>query len=525
MAWSPAFQAWLDSDLRYPVFVVDKLQNWWFDASKRTGAGRFRVSSHPLDNSSYLPVLVPRQSSFTSGALQYRTWRRGYDSLIVAIQPTFDPRRVLPRGEIVQLRVGWQGQSVADLTRAWFGQVRNIRRGPSAWLIECTDIRASLLGPLTTDGTPRELFAAASTTVNEPGGVTIDTAPWTLTVDNAAQFRGEIGGRIYLRTEDSDGVTRYFAASTSTSGATNLEIIENDPFEPTTSTSTTVPDGVGVTLVNTIKGTPVDIVHKVLTSQTGDQSNNNRDTLPVGWGLGIRASLLDLADGEAFQTLAANTQWGRTGQHRFLPRSESSQPNALGWLESVTQAYGLFLAIYRGRLAARIAIPPTLGITTQPFAIDDHDIVEILEHSVWDPQAPYEVASVAIKDGQGTTIGSHAPSTGRIDSRPAFSTEEIEQIDVWENATETGAAIAQRMYEFWAKVPERVRLTLRGLKAANLAAGDLVALSTRHLSTRRAVPFQAQICLVMQCTPNWFGATSVVDLAFINPDPSEVVGG
>ncbi len=512
MGWGAAFLASLrDVEFYAPMFVLRRIKmanepGDTFEASSAPGAmSTYRVGEVRINGA----TLTPRTWETTTG---------GFTVEIVG-NPT-DALLALPRGTIVEVMLvinGYEG-------RIAVGQVRTIRGTAPSVTIECLDLINALRSPLDTTADPMFSGVTASTTTTAGA----PTGTGTYTVGSTTGFQRETGGfGAFLVTPTvGDPYYRIWNAST----ATTFTIEDPSDASEMGTADTGASSGNDVEEVAYLYGHPFDILRKVLVS-TGAGTNGPWDLLPQDWSIGVQDSYVDTADIEVAKAYVAVASGSYILQIPVTVDGAVEITDPIGWLEDITAPMGIWLAMRQGAITVRAAQSShaTGGVW---YATDDLDwgvtftvtlaeVVAVLDYDAWSPDHAHEYVSTIVQ----TATTARTISDGRQASLPGGGslTHDV-SATVFSNPVVIETEMAARLFEADVRIPERLVLRLRGLRAAQLCVGDIIVLdlatgTDEIIHCRAGGGFVARSAVVHEMTPDWMART--VDLAvWVYPDRS-----
>jgi len=511
MPWSAAFVSALDQ----PVLM----QRWVLRATSindtPSDPGYFATS---IDGSGD-PVIAHRGVRVDGSALS----TGGFSSSIgqCDIELSGDLSRLLQsvtRGTFCTLQMGIEvggGQWLYEVV--FIGQVQQIqRRSLTTATLSLRDLLSSLQSRPTLTAGRLALFYAddADTTISTAytaGGATL-----TVLAAGSGYERDSAGlGAVQVEPTTGDP---YYLLWSGTPGATTLTI-----SGPSTDRHGTTPVdaaiGDDVHPIFYLEGHPINLARKILCS-TGAANNGAYDTLPISWGLGIRDAWLDHTDSDGYlQASRSVMTW------EIIADAQITDPSS--WLADILSRGGFFLTVRQGLLTVRAALSTSISILvptgtagTDVLHLTDSDI-ESAVAELWDQDSGAESSNVTVNTATARySIGTENPAT-----LPAIDRVEYDLADLLFTDEANGAdSVLDRVYEVTQRVPERYNLTCTGLRAAQLAPGDMIRISTRQTGGRLQATMRglsSARALVVQVSPDYAsGRVEVVALVF--PLTSEV---
>ena len=495
--WSTEFVLELQRGTKQPRYRLERLP-----AFDDVGLNHWSTDSIVLDG-----------SSTSSGAeLNPVSWTSSFGTFSVAVNVTRSWLfRCIARGQVVALKVGFEGWADSQFQTVLLGQIYNLRGIGRNMVIECRDITAALRHRFSTDVNKMQLFdtADSSTTVDSDwtvGDATMDVVT-TGGFEKQDDGSGTLRGLLYVTPTSGDP---FFLAWTSSTG-TSFTVVNSDILG-----TTRVDAAAGSTVVEYayIDDHPLDMVRRVLVSTGTAEANGEYDTLPETWGFGIPQQYVDMDDiGRHKAFCNPSNDWN------FYVRNE--QDDGYSWLESVLSPGGFFLTMRRGQLTARCVrdpenVPPVDHIT-------DDDIEEIEDYEAWDSSYAVEYAVTEVStdyNGNGNleTTSSNT-SDEPVTSFPADSYKQIDLTSwVFTNPGDARNDVLSRLAPWACRIPERLVLRCRGWAKAVRAPGDVVRLTTSQVSGRLESTFDGyenRLAYVLGVAPDWFGNTVKLTLAIL----------
>ena len=401
----------------------------------------------------------------------------------------------VPRGSFMALYLGFEGYAEADFQRVAFGQLRQVRGRAPVWTIELVDAPTGLRQRPTNTVTEIEAFydidpdeSVTLTADYTPGDATVTVTSTTgfskSTADpGAILVTPTTGDPFYLSYTGVTATTFTGVAASAVAGTTAVAAVSGDRVDR----------------VAYLTGRPITIALEVLCSSYGG-ANGTYDVLPVQWGLQVYSDLVDAVDARWYRD---NVMVLGSGTYVWDVMVTTSQPDALGWLQGVLAAGGMYLTMRQGCLTVRAQQQSIAPIAVaEDWSITDADIVDIVEHQWWDAEHQEECASVTAT----TSGGSTSVTKAAVYQRPAAVTAVFDVSEyVHANTTEIRTEMTNRLAECKTATPERIRLKLRGWTWAQMTPGDLGRLTTNRTPSRvsEGGVFDARRVKIVQVSPMW----------------------
>ncbi len=500
MAWSLAFQERLRLAKVQPIVVVRKLEV----GGGFLGAWRFSTATDSL-----LAGAIRGGVSDAGTSVSPRDWSTtiGAFSVTVGSSSLRDLLRVLARGQLAEMLVGFPGQGLADFERVRLGQLWGMRRNAEGtYTLEFRDIIAALGSRITTNVAQLELFYTGAVV----GGGNIATTDYTagdgtLNINSSANFvkqddaggSGSLPGLIYITPTTGDPFYLTYTGST----GTTLTGCSGTGALGTTAVDADIGDSVDALAY--IDDHPADMARRVLLS-SGAFATSGYDTLPASWGYGLPERLVDGTDMSKTRT---RTQ-PASGSDDWDFYSAAQQENGLTWLTTALQGGGFFLTQRQGSITVRAAVDP---YDHPPDAeLSDADVYQYLDHEVWDSRLSRDYArtmtwsaELPTKTTVGTLAGLPADQTFTIDAS-AF---------VWTNQSAWRTELDGRLSVWALRVPERVRWIGPAYLAA-LTPGDVIRLQSDTLGGRMDYAHGAK-GIVTRVIPKWLAWTCEVEVSLL----------
>lgn len=510
MAWGAQFLAALDQ----PVLMT----RWVLRATS--------INNTPADPGYFAtsiagsgdPIIAERGVRIDGSALSAGAWSSSTGQCDIELSG--DLSRLLQsvtRGTFCTLQMGLEvggGQWVYETV--FIGQVQQIeRRGLTTGTLSLRDLLSALRSRPTLTAGQLALFYA------DDGDTTVDS-PWTvgdttLSIVAGGTFERDSAGKGAVQIEPTTGEP-FYLLWTGTPGATSLTI-----SGPSTDRHGTTPvdadSGDAVHPLLYIEAHPINAARKILCS-TGGGNNGAYDTLPISWGLGLRDAWIDHTDADSYLQVSRSVMdW------EFLADAQITDP--LGWLTDILARGGFFLTVRQGLLTVRAALSTGISVLnpggtagTDVLHLTDMDI-ESIACELWDQDASEESVNVTVyANSTSASIGTEAPAT-----LPAIDRAEYDLADLlFSDEADAASSILSRVWEATQRVPERYTITCSGLRAAQLAPGDLIRISTRRIGGRMQATLRGLVAtraLVVQVSPD-FGSGRVEVVALVYPLTGEV---
>lgn len=427
----------------------------------------------------------------TSGAsLEPMYWRHNGSQLAITFKGSDNLRDLLDdgvvRGTVVELEVGWDGMTVANFERVWFGQVQQIQRVTDGlFRVIAWDATTIMRAGLSSSG--HNFFSSTGqTTTVAAGGYTAGAS--TLGVGSTANFERETGGKGLVLVDDGSGAP-FFGTYTGTTANSFTGFVGG--AYGTTDASVAV--GATVTEYALIEDHPGNLLRKFLTS-TGAGTNGSWDTLPSNWGCHIPVGYVDASDIATWMS----SVYGSSGLWQVAQLGEVR--NGREWLNDLLALGGIHPVMSNGQLTCRMAQSPISAATISgPVDITPDMVAQVLSWEAFNPKHSAQATSVQTYKG-GDTINLTDVTTALQDLSRLYKRRDLaysnrsavastvvssymhpwdgeRSIDLSQVARDGSAVISSensRLGGWSLYVGETISLRLADLRGARLACGDRI---------------------------------------------------
>lgn len=407
----------------------------------------------------------------------------------------------ISRGAVAILYVGFRGYSTANYQRLIWGQLTNIRKINYQTFELIFDDALSLLD------NRLDLRYDSALQVHKSGlyyTLLQDTNPSTnfnvntdtqLNLNDIDAFEKDTNTNGLIKIEEEHASDIFYAQWTSktytTAPAGYLTLATTGPFSPNypTPSGVTIPSEIHThaTVYNValIQDFPPHILGRVISRGTG----NSLDTLPVSWGVSggngdLPSDLYDYSDAEAQKIYikAASTTYNWR-----VPILEP-QTEFARILTDKAASVGQWPVLRQGKISWRGCDDPYDATTPnglKPIVTDitDDDIISVISHDFFDPNAPAVYTKFRIiydQDGTTTTLTRNATLT----SLPAFGSAQDRgdglTFDPTQNRLNMAVADGTRMEGYFRYTVEKIVLNTH-IRMAQFVAGDNVRLTSSIL--------------------------------------------
>lgn len=537
MSWSAEFIARLESGSTAFRWYLEFVP--WRHSDGIGGA--FTMSSHEPDTQKRLTPEV----SVTGASVDPGSWRYTHGGFSIGLTGelwhVFSSIRL---GNLARLLLGFPGWSVDQFQPIAIGVLRDIQGKHPNYTLQFVDILQSLQVRSTTNPDKLALFGSlesapgtqVATTVlakYTPGNSTIGAA------STAGFDEGDTQGAI--RVDPAPGGYTGEPFYLLFSGKTATTFTGLSPVDKHGTAQECVGVDAEIEACAFLEGHPLDISKQLLTS-TGAGDNGASDVLPETWGFGVPSEWIDTADMNRFRAVMGTTR----ELHEWSVIIEDPQATGMDWWAGYLSVAGAWLVVRQGAISARICQNPiTAGAAStyryfEPvhsgITITHSDIEEIEEFQAWAPAPSAESSMVEIHYNASHAVGSETYQTsyegsaprGSLASSPGVAVTALDMTDPYwggsAGAPYPGDAPLDVLLRtiFWiVRRPERIAVRCRGLRLAQLCAGDLVYLTSYLIQGRLAETaggYQEQVCMVSGITVDWSGGTVALELVVPSMD-------
>ncbi len=496
--WSPAFLNMLNRKNLEPRFLLESIPGTEFEPT--TGLA---LSSHLMPG--YHQGLTRTGNRFSAGRVVPGDWSCSLSSMTLGFRGRFDIRRMVARGQLVELRVGFPGWAAADYQPVYRGAVVGIDRAGDNWSIGLRSMISTALSRPVVDTDGAALFDQLGSSVIEtfaydPDDVLLNVL---VVVADASSAEREAGQSYLLQVFPDAGDPFFLLADDLTSDIFTL--VAGGAVLGTTASIAS--PGCRVVFCALVEDYPQNVVRRVLTTIAGDGANGIFDTLPATWGLGLPDWLLDTDDIDHTGLIL------RPGSADYW-RVYATQPadDGLAWIQGVLSPIGAFLAERQGLLTIRAASPSYL----RPYEVEtitDADLISIDRVETWSSDQPAESIVLILQSRGEIYSGPGAFALEALDSRPAVAMRVVDLPYLDEGADDWAEEIGPRLGPWVTRIAEIVEVTCRGLRLAALTPCDSAFVESRHLVMRDRTERPSMMILAVE--PDWWEGTTRLVLAYL----------
>ncbi len=548
MTWSDAHLAKLEAGTYAPIFVLEFVDGTSYGA---TGVGdAYKIASHP--NVYGADEITIAEGGIRTGSCSVTPGTWNYTAGAWTVDITGNASALLnhvTRGSLARLVLYWDIASAAagmpgtGMSIA-LGVLQGISGRPPRYTLQFWDIIAAMAGRRDTDTHDtrdneqcslfwRTAFSTTLQTAYQPG----DGA---MVLDNVTDFETVTSGSSVVKVEPTGGDPFYVSYENVNSGPKTLTVLTDD-IHGTTSVNSAAND----TAIPCawLAGSPGDIVMRILTS-TGTGANGAHDVYPASWGFGIPYTWLDESNINEWSTaiIQLTKSTGTAAETYWSTIIDEPVENPASWLASFLSASGVWLVTRHGEISIRCCQDPhgsdlvdavgartavSRGPILSGITINNNDIVEIVNHDLFDSQVSFEAGRhrVAWYDTSETPEANPRYTWNVADALTVLGTfpgVASVTVDLSDRLYDTDADKADgadyRLKSWVLRVPETIELRCAGLRLAQLVPGDLVSVTTDRIVGRpdpRAQFYTRRICMVSSVSVNWTNSAVDLTLSFL----------
>ena len=517
MGWSAEFLEALKDRIHTPQFYLEVSK----EAGNPGATGAVFHSHHGVYYKEGEHTISRDSVRVSSGSISVLSWSQSFGGLVVGIHGGNDEATTIlqsvVRGSLVRLYCGFEGWRSANYQPIFTGQVRQLRGNPQrGYSLECWDIVRALGSRWTTTSNQAALFfnldqdVSAATTVKTGTSYTAASGG-PLDVTSASAFEREDSANYLLRATPSGGSAFYIRATGLT--GTQFTGLTGGVYD---TTDEDLAAGDKIEHLALLQDGPIDIVKKLLLSTgTTGAAHSTYDKYPAGWGFAVPRDWVDLADiDDIMSRYQVDTTWN------LDVVVTEQQTNPINWLQGVIGKCGFWLVHRQGEISMRPAQNPLLSTIPGDFHITDSEIESVMDWQAWDGSRSLDYVSLKVSDMLDYSV----TSSEAITTLPSSQTYEVTLDDLWDgtgNQNQDGVADVDTRTEIWAhRIPERVSLTMCGLRYAGLCEGDIGRITSGVVPSRDSAGTASRPCMVISCAPDWLGGVVRLDLSI----PAEWAG-
>lgn len=513
MAWSNDFLINLGTGSVAPFYTLTWVKTP--AGTLRQFGGNLRLSS--FETQGYANIISIADSMFSGGDLRVRDGTTTPLMFSIAIvgnsQQMTDQLRIIQRGQVVALSVGFDRDPTTFETVA-LATIVGISRNGAGWMINCRGLDGSLSSRVTIEAGESTLgWDLASDTL----AASVAGAATFIDVTDASDFRTDGQGVGAVQITADDGSTYYatYTSITAGGGAGGSDRLNGATVATFGSTHSATANGNTITEVMYTSAHPLKVIRRILTS-TGLGTNGPDDILPESWGMGIPTEYV--AERDIQQHIDLTQPASGTAAWHWVQPTAIDDPQVA--IQQWAGGGGFFVTQHRGDLTARALLRPWLTQSPAHFVLTDDMIVpDSIQYEAWDPDFPVEYTRARMYYGDGTFNADGSDSeTDHIPAR-VFNGHTMGGIySDSSNETAITTEVINRIGHWDIRVPEKLSFQLRGWWPGQASVGETCDLQVTLLVSRDGSSFVGRRALVTRCSPDWFGATTEIELVVLPVD-------
>lgn len=404
------------------------------------------------------------------------------------------------RGQLLELLAQPVGSGTWD--RIWAGQFLGLSGVGPSWTMRAYDLVAACRSRLKVGaGSLGRLFNAAGNSTPSTAGYTVGDS--TLYCSTVGLFR-EAGARGAVRVTNPSGDVFYLTYT----GETSTSITGVSSAGEFGTTAHNAASGSGVAHIVLVEGHPVEIALKILTSTgSGTGSNGPFDYLPEFWGYALDQDWVDINDAATTRALMS-----ASGGYSWSVLVAAPVDDGLAWLRALLAPAGLWLVLRQGQISLRCAQDPWNSTAVlSGLEVTEADIVSVDSWEAHALAANAYAYVVQVKSATGTEQVYEFPAGLPVSSAPTLY--DMSTV-LYDNENPVRDEVKARLAPWAHRNTFRLGLTLRGLRWAGLAEGDLLPTTCRRFPVRAPGGGLAALerwpFMVTSVSPDWStGRTSV----------------
>ena len=488
MAWSQDLRDYLEGPRSQEVWLVEV-----YSSNAEPGADGYTMSSARGYGDEVLIAAPPRISGPRVTPI---TWSSTIGTCSVSLSGNLSTAmQHITRGTVCRVLLGRPGMAQVDFDTIFWGQVWSVSGAGVSFTLELRDPLQAIDGRMNSIY-PALFYSLATTTVNGAHGSGATTINVASTAGILWDQNGEGIGLIKI---GSEYITFTGTTGTSFTGCTRGAL-------GTTAAALTDLEAVAGAIF--LKGHPLDIVRRVLLSHP-ESGNSIWDDYDQSWGIGLRQTLVDIDDIEAWKIDIVKVA---SGSYTWGVVSEAAVESPASWLQDLLSRAGLFLTTRQGLLTCRGAVSPlvTLGwVPVQDFVITDADVIDgwhgiTTEAFASEYAAEYLLVTVTTEGSSSSTAASGDGYQAATLPAVARITYDVSDL-VRSNESEVQTEMLNRLALMAQRVPEAIQFTAAGMRLARLAPGDVVYFQSSRAGIRWTYTdgTSGRRCWVAQVSPDW----------------------
>jgi len=430
------------------------------------------------------PILAPGGPSIQGSTMNIDSWSATLGGMSFPLSGDLTRfRQNITRGTAVEVFLSIGGY----LERVNIGRVTQVSSRKGVVTMDISDALALLDARSIATGDQFSLFYDVGSTTTLTADYAV--ADGTVNVTATSAFGRETGGTGAIQIGD------FYLSYTGSSSTTFTGVSPAGQFWTTAATATT---GDTVTEVALLKGHPLDIAMRLITS-TGAGTNGGYDDYPASWGYGLTNGIIDVSDIEAERD---NVMTANYGAHTVSVVVSEPQDAPRTWMLGWLAAMGVVPVLRQGSLSFRAfstqvgktrgtvltitdaMIDPSVGISSQWF----------------NSQTPVEYATTVVY-AQSAPFGSTGSEP--CNTLPAAVEKRYDmQAILYDNVGGVVEDVYNRLYKAAKRIGEVLTLPLSGMEAWQVCPGDIVLVKSSAAGLRMSYAGLGRDCWVLEVQPD-----------------------
>lgn len=503
MSWGDRFLADLARPFLAARFLVESVAIGNFSITE------CKLSSWPLEG--YTHCLDPASSSISHGELQVPSWSRTATTARLAV--TEQILDLVRPGQVLRLRVGFDGYAVDEFVTVYVGVVRGAAWSNGRWVIDTIDLGYSLQSRYIRETADPRLFASLDGMGAVVDGTAYSPGDTTLHTTTTAAFERDSGGYYLLQVSPSSGADPFLVTATGKTG-TSFTGLSTVGLFGTTAVAAAASAQSQVQGCVLLEEHPLQAVRRILVSSGTAGRNGAYDTLPTTWGFSLPDELV--AGGDIDRFVALTTPPIGSGVWDLV--ALEAQDDGQGFLQGFLAPGGFFCAPRQGRITLRGVADPEAHELPDTWDLVDG---QVESYAPWDPTV---VEARTLRFVWPDVTSYESSETEHLTTRPALRQARIDVPSVWAGKTGWGDSLNDRLRPYLLRRGERLVVSHPGWALAGAAIGDCVRLTARLPRSRfytSGSGFDRRRMLMVGGGPDWFSGRTRLTLVAHDPSPRE----
>lgn len=482
MAWSERFKQRLEAG-GAPMFALD------FQApdllSDTLTEERFVLHSHDAPASDRHIAHAIESVDGSGQRISLRRWESSIGGLRVNLAGSNVAQLVakrIQRGMMAELKVGFEGFRYEEFQTCGLYVYRGLSGSRNNWSIEFDDLFTAFQGPAS---------VASSESFYEDAGTRTTLIQFWDTTDasllaNTSGFEKDAtsGAKGLMLCQPSGGDEFYLKWTSKTS--LSFDVVNSNALNTILSDMSGPPSvspGDAITSIGYVNDPVPDVAHKIL---FGSAVGSSTVVMPSNWhmGLNVNSHNFNRDDFERWKNRFTGTYANFLAD--FIVPSPLENP--FRGLEEFMASFGAWLVIKEGGLSWRFVQQIVGGsdFSAKYCAenlITDDDIVSEDGYQVYHQDAPVEYFQVRFN--AGAAGAGRAGINEPVRTMPAsFALDHASRAFSFGSSSNLDLALSNmrhRLAPWYHRIPDEMRLTLKGWKFAELVPGDVVTLQSDYI--------------------------------------------